>query len=599
LEPGVCLDFAAVDDDGFCVRVYGMDDAFSGALADRSTHWLGRSVSDWFKTRRISWEEAGLNPETDIYQSRLFPILKQSEIRPRFLEWLFMAEPPEDPDFAHRWRTLPRLSAEEINLRADLGRIEHQRAIHRRRALLKMYKNRRISVFFRTDLDETARLFAAGSDPLPPSGGHACDPLESIHDHMWRSAVLRYRNEPGAEEEERRAFACLREAILGAVRSEMPRPKCNVLADQIVWGRAPARLDFAGGWTDTPPYCLQHGGQVVNAAVDLNGQPPIQIFAKLSPHHEIVLRSIDLGIEQRITSHDQLASYDRQGGAFTLAKAALTLAGFLPGFYDSASPFTLAQQLKAFGGGIELSLVAAIPQGSGLGTSSILAATLLGTLNALCGLNWDTQKIMTNTLAIEQMLTTGGGWQDQAGGILRGVKYCKTLPGILQNVTTRWLPDHLLSESSAHRTMLLYYTGITRLAKNVLQEIVRGMFLNSADRLSILKDIGENADFVADAIGRNDLSAFCEGVRRSWDLNQRLDAGTNPPAIQAILGPIMDYLAAVKLLGAGGGGYMILMAKDDQAALRIRRLLETSPPNVKARFVDLSVSRVGMEITRS
>ena len=66
--------------------------------------------------------------------------------------------------------------------------------------------------------------------------------------------------------------------------------------DQIVWARSPVRLDLAGGWTDTPPYCIEHGGKVLNVAVDLNGQPPIQVFARLSDRPELVVRSIDLGV---------------------------------------------------------------------------------------------------------------------------------------------------------------------------------------------------------------------------------------------------------------------------------------------------------------
>jgi len=54
-------------------------------------------------------------------------------------------------------------------------------------------------------------------------------------------------------------------------------------------------------------------------------------------------------------------------------------------------------------------------EGSGLGTSSILAATVLAALGDLCGLSWDRNTLFTRTLALEQMLTTGGGWQDQAG----------------------------------------------------------------------------------------------------------------------------------------------------------------------------------------
>lgn len=74
------------------------------------------------------------------------------------------------------------------------------------------------------------------------------------------------------------------------------------------------------------------------------------------------------------------------------------------------------------------------------------------------------------------MLTTGGGWQDQAGAIFRGVKLIETEPGLEQRPTLRWLPEHLFDAEHANRTMLLYYTGITRLAKNILYEIVRGIF---------------------------------------------------------------------------------------------------------------------------
>ena len=56
------------------------------------------------------------------------------------------------------------------------------------------------------------------------------------------------------------------------------RPHLSVYADQIVWGRSPVRIDIAGGWTDTPPFCLMEGGNVVNLAINLNGQPPQQTY---------------------------------------------------------------------------------------------------------------------------------------------------------------------------------------------------------------------------------------------------------------------------------------------------------------------------------
>lgn len=127
------------------------------------------------------------------------------------------------------------------------------------------------------------------------------------------------------------------------------------------------------------------------------------------------------------------------------------------------------------------------------------------------------------------MLTTGGGWQDQAGGLHRGVKLIETSPGIGQKPTLRWLPEHLFESATTRGRVLLYYTGITRLAKNILQEIVRGMFLNSRRHLEIVDEIKAHAEATFHAIQTSSWEALCEAVRRSWELNKRLDSGTNPP----------------------------------------------------------------------
>ena len=121
--------------------------------------------------------------------------------------------------------------------------------------------------------------------------------------------------------------------------------------------------------------------------------------------------------------------------------------------------FLLEEQLKAFGCGLEVTLLAAIPAGSGLGTSSILAATVLGALSDFCGLAWDKNEIGNRTLILEQLLTTGGGWQDQYGGVLHGLKLLQTGEGFHQNPSVRWLPEYLFTESEYRACHLLYYTG--------------------------------------------------------------------------------------------------------------------------------------------
>jgi len=128
---------------------------------------------------------------------------------------------------------------------------------------------------------------------------------------------------------------------------------------------------------------------------------------------------------------------------------------------------------------------------------------------------------------------------------------------------------------------------------------VRRIFLNAAGELNIIEDIAANALYAADAVQRDDWPGLCEAVRRSWTLNQLLDAGTNPAGVQAILDRAGPHVAAAKLLGAGGGGYMLILAHDDEAGRSIRRALTEAPPNDRARFVDMAVSETGFQVTRS
>ena len=600
LEPGVCLDFIPVGVENVAVRCYGMGDVFRGRLGDRTTRWFDRPVTDWFTARGLSLAEAKLDPALDIQSAPLFPVVDPAKVAGDFIEWLFAAKPVADAHWSQLWLELPRLSAGELLQQANLERLYAQRRHFREAVLPQLARNHRHSIFYRLDLDAAAELYAASTLPLPPSPQATAtrDPLLGVHDQVFRAAVLRRRHAPDWEGQEAAAFDLLREALVTPVTVAAVQPKRCVLEDQIIWGRSPVRLDLAGGWTDTPPYCLEHGGQVVNVAVDLNGQPPIQVFARMCERPELVVRSIDLGLEEHLTTYADVADYRRIQSGFSIARAAFALVGFHPDF-NGGSHASLEAQLRALGGGVEISLLAAVPKGSGLGTSSILAATLLGVLAEFCGLNWNTDEIFRRTLALEQMLSSGGGWQDQVGGLLHGVKLIETRVGLDQKPTVRWLPERFFTGGYANDSLLLYYTGLTRVAHNILREIVRNIFLNAGETLDCVRSIGRNAFMAQDAIQRQDYEAFAAAIRHSWELNQRLDAGTNTPATQAILDAIADDLLAAKLLGAGGGGYFLLVARNPDAARRIRRTLTERPPNPRARFVDFSLSGTGLQITRS
>lgn len=492
-----------------------------------------------------------------------------------------------------RYRIDEPLNSNELAERANLHRLFAQRGEFRKQNWTALARNWTHSVFYQLDLADAAEQFQKEQIPLPPPLPADAPLMTRIHDAMFRG-------------DSDKAFALLREGLLSwseecgvgskecGVRSENT-PCKQTSDDQIVWGRSPVRIDIAGGWTDTPPFCLMEGGNVINLAIELNGQPPLQTYVRPSREPRVVLRSIDLGAMEVVETYEQLTDFMHVGSPFSIPKAALVLAGFGKG----SGHQDLQSQLESFGSGIELTLLSAIPAGSGLGTSSILAATVLGALNDFCGLGWDKNEIGHRTLMLEQMLTTGGGWQDQFGGVLGGVKLLQTGRGFDQSPRVRWLPNDLWLQPEYRPCHLLYYTGITRTAKQILAEIVRRMFLNHGGELALLREMKEHTMEMYEAIQENNFQRVGLLMRRTWQQNQLLDGGTNPPAVKALTDLIDDLCLSYKLPGAGGGGYLYMIAKDSEAAARIKQILNTHRPNKNARFVEMTLSTSGLQISRS
>lgn len=532
LAPGECIDVVPIGDEEYAIRRYHIDDKFAGAEQ----------------------------------QKQQFPVISNLAA---------MADMVDLDGLS--FLTTRLISAEEISTEANLHRLFDQRKALRKQNWSALVSNWTHSVFYQLDLADAKREFDEMDIPMPAPLDDDAPLMTRIHDAMFRG-------------ESDKAFGLLREGLLD-IDEKRVIPQLSVAEDQIVWGRSPVRIDIAGGWTDTPPYCLMEGGNVINLAVELNGQPPLQAYIRPSREPRIVLRSIDLGAMEVVETSEQLKDFMHVGSPFSIPKAALVLAGF--------GNRMLMDELEAFGSGIEITLLSAIPAGSGLGTSSILAATVLGALNDFCGLGWDKNEIGHRTLMLEQMLTTGGGWQDQFGGVLGGVKLLQTGRGFCQNPQVRWLPTDLWTQPEYRPCHLLYYTGITRTAKSILAEIVRRMFLNHGGELRLLRQMKEHTLDMYEAIQQNDFVRMGQLVRKTWTQNQLLDSGTNPEDVAKLTSMIDDLCLGYKLPGAGGGGYLYMIAKDPEAAARIKQILTDNSIRKNARFVEMDLSTKGLQISRS
>lgn len=594
LPDGVCIDIVPHAEKGWAVRPYGFDDVSKGDIRDEKTLFLGLPFPAWLAERGLTADDV-TGRKDDLQAAGIFPLIDDIEQMGKVLRWM-----TSEPDLAggrEIWLNSRRLSADEISAQADLRRLYAQRESFRKENWEMLAKNYEKSVFYQLDLADVAADFHRLQLDKPGVLPADAPQMQRIHNRMLRAQIDKLNGKDFGEDE-KEAFGLLREGLLADLYERKSSPHLNVYSDQIVWGRSPVRIDVAGGWTDTPPYSLFAGGNVVNLAIELNGQPPLQVYVKPCKEYRIVLRSIDMGAMEVVNTFEELQDYCKIGSPFSIPKAALTLAGFAPAFSE-VSYSSLEKLLQAFGTGIEITLLSAIPAGSGLGTSSILASTVLGSLSDFCGLMWDKSEICRRTLALEQLLTTGGGWQDQYGGVLQGIKLLQTETGFVQNPLIRWLPEHLFTHPEYRDCHLLYYTGLTRTAKGILAEIVRSMFLNSSAHLGILENMKAHALDMAEAIQRNDFETYGALIGKTWMQNKALDYGTNPPAVEEIINKIKDYTLGYKLPGAGGGGYLYMVAKDPQAALRIREILTQDVPNPRARFVEMALSGTGFQVSRS
>jgi fucokinase len=350
--------------------------------------------------------------------------------------------------------------------------------------------------------------------------------------------------------------------------------------------RFPARVDFAGGWSDTPPHCLERGGAVLNAAVSLDGKLPIQASASILEAPVAIVESVDLGVRAECRTTESLVDFSNPRDPLALHKAALTMV--LPGVGEGGA---LESALTMLGGGVHLRSKVLLPKGTGLGTSSILAAALVKSLLSLGGepgREPSPELLYEAAAAIEQMLTTGGGWQDQVGGVFPGVKLTRSRPGYAQRVEIEPVAMSPRIRGELDDRIVVFDTGQRRLAKNLLRDIMGSWLRRDRRTVAILGDIKVLAEEGAEALSGGDFFQLGRILWRHWELNKQLDAGTSNPLIDSLMDSLRPHIEGAKLAGAGGGGFLLAVAKDG-CKESIRRMLTEDFADSNVRYYDSAV----------
>ena len=344
----------------------------------------------------------------------------------------------------------------------------------------------------------------------------------------------------------------------------------HVIKKEEVNVKLPVRVNWGGGWTDTPPHCQEHGGVVLNAAISLKGNLPIQVSIRKLENYVIEFESQDIGAYGHFERMEEVNDCGNPYDKFALHKAALIACGVI----RKNDTRNLQEVLQKLGGGIYLSTqVINVPKGSGLGTSSILAGACVKGLFEFFGEEVEDSILYDVVLSMEQLMSTGGGWQDQVGGLTPGIKMVSTQPGIDQAIKVEpvVLKEETLKE--LQERFALIYTGQRRLARNLLRDVVGGYIGNRKESLDALHKMKRIAVLMQFELEQGNIDAFAKLLNQHWELSIQLDKGSTNTCIQQIFMACEDLIDGKFISGAGGGGFLQVILKKGVTKADLRERL--------------------------
>ena len=321
--------------------------------------------------------------------------------------------------------------------------------------------------------------------------------------------------------------------------------------------QTPLRIGLLGGGTDLPGYYQEHGGRVLNCALDKY----VYVIVKQRFDDDIYVNYSKKEIVSRVEDLEH-----------ELVREAM--------------------QMTGVGKGVEITTLADIPSaGSGLGSSSAVTVGLLHALFAYQGRQVSAEELAERACSIEiERCGKPIGKQDQYIAALGGIRDIRFGPGdevVAEEVdlrpADRWALQHQI---------MLFYTGITRSANTILAE-QNANIEATRPQLDLLRDL---AGFAVDRLRSGDVDAIGPAVRESWEAKRKLASGVSNGQIDVAVSRALDAGASgAKLTGAGGGGFLLVICPVERQRAVRESLTEMRELPVK---LDRLGSRVVLNVLR-
>jgi D-glycero-alpha-D-manno-heptose-7-phosphate kinase len=297
----------------------------------------------------------------------------------------------------------------------------------------------------------------------------------------------------------------------------------------IIRSKAPLRISFAGGGTDVPPYPQEQGGVVLCSTINKYA------YASIVPRdREISVHSLDYDLTVKYRSESDFV-YD---GKLDLVKAALRV-------------------MEVGNRGAEVYLHSDAPPGSGLGSSSTVVVALVGGIKHWLQRPMNAYEVAETAYRIERIeLGIAGGMQDQYAASFGGFNFIEFLTDAVVVNPLRVRNDVV---SELQYNLLLCYTGGIRLSANIIEDQVQNFRGGRRESLEGLSELKEIAYQMKNALLLARLDDFGTLLHAGWENKKKLSSHITNPRIDELYElACREGALGGKLLGAGGGGYLLL-----------------------------------------
>jgi D-glycero-alpha-D-manno-heptose-7-phosphate kinase len=300
----------------------------------------------------------------------------------------------------------------------------------------------------------------------------------------------------------------------------------------MIISRTPFRVSFFGGGTDYPEWYRDHGGAVLATTIDKYCYISVRELPPFFDHRFRVVYSIVENVRE------------------------------IPEIQHPAVRGVLGWLKVAKG--LEIHHDGDLPARSGLGSSSAFTVGLLNAVHALDGRHVAKETLASEAIHIEQcVLREHVGLQDQVSAAFGGFNQIVLAQNGTYSVNPIVLPRQRLDALQSH--LLLVFTGISRTADEIAETVV-GNLKNKSTDMRTMQQMVDHAIEILSSPG-TDLIEFGRLLREAWTLKRSLSDRVTNVTVDHLLQSAIDAGAiGGKLLGAGGGGFMLLFVRPEEHA---------------------------------